>query len=77
MEHGHYNAESLSHVVQWYEERFGITTEELLARHLAGDDLEGIAAFDRHAWLSIARECAELRVSEDVGARFRREVVTA
>jgi hypothetical protein len=75
MEHGYYNAESLNHVVRWYEKRYGMTTEELLERHLAGERIEGLAAFDRHAWLSVARECTELRRNENVGERFRRELV--
>lgn len=77
MERMYYNADSLAHMVEWYEERFGMTSEELLERHLAGERSGEIDAFERHVWLSFARELAETRATENVSHRFRRELVGA
>ena len=58
-----YNAESLDRVVEWYEARYGVTSDTLLELHRSGDRLEGLPDSDRHIWLSMYRESRDLRHS--------------
>lgn len=77
MERAYYNVESLARIVSWYEQRYGVSTAELLKRHRAGDGVESLSSFERHVWLSFARELEDARAKEDVSHRFRRELVVA
>lgn len=75
-EHKYYDAESIGNVVRYYEATYGISSAELLEVHRAGGHVDGLSNFDRHAWLSFARECEELAPGDATDA-FRRGLVTA
>ena len=62
MEKSYYDADSLATILRLLEDRYGVSSEEFYAAHLADEGLpEGLSGFNRHAWASFYRELQEFR----------------
>jgi hypothetical protein len=61
MEKSYYDADSLATILRLLEERYGVSSEDFYAAHLADAGLpEGLTGFNRHAWASFYREAQQL-----------------
>lgn len=61
MEKSYYDADSLATILRFLEERYGVSSEDFYAAHLADEGLpEGLSGFNRPAWASFYREAKQL-----------------
>jgi hypothetical protein len=61
VERRYYDASSLESVLGAFEERYGLTSEAFYEAHVAGEPLDEISGFHRHAWASFYRNVRRLR----------------
>jgi hypothetical protein len=57
----YYDADSIEPVLRWFENRYGISSEEFYEAHVAESPLpDGLEGFHRHCWASFYREAKDL-----------------
>ncbi|MBA3807934.1 MAG: hypothetical protein H0X28_06025 [Solirubrobacterales bacterium] len=65
MDKMYYNAESLDRAVREFESEYGLASEELHARYIAGESIEGVPRFEQHLWASFYEDV--LRLTDGAG----------
>jgi hypothetical protein len=73
MDKRQYSAESLDRAIREFENEYDLSSEELHARYIAGDQVEGVPRFEQHVWASFYEDV--LRLTDGAGVEHR-EVVT-
>jgi hypothetical protein len=60
MDRMYYSAESLDRAIREFEGEYGLTSEELHARYIAGESVEGVPRFEQHVWASFYEDILRL-----------------
>jgi hypothetical protein len=72
MDRRYYNAESLDRAIREFEAEYGMSTEDVHARYVAGESIGGLPHFEHHVWASFYEDV--LRLTKGAGVE-RAEIV--
>jgi hypothetical protein len=73
MDKRQYTAGSLDRAIREFENEYGLSSAELHARYVAGDQVDGVPRFEQHVWASFYEDV--LRLTDGAGVE-RNEIVT-